>query len=221
MANYILSIDQGTTGTTLSLMNQQGRQTFKCNKEFRQIFPKPGWVEHNPKDIWASVLRALKELLAKSKINPKDIVALGLTNQRETVMAWDAKTGQPLGNAIVWQCRRTTDFCQRLQKRGLQSLVRQKTGLVLDPYFSATKMHWILKNNTKAKSLAAQGRLRFGTVDSFLVWKLTGGQVHATDVSNASRTMLMNFATVSSPYLGSGRMTRFGMRRLLDMTGSS
>ena len=196
MAQYIISIDQGTTGTTISLINTKGRQKVKVNKEFRQIFPKPGWVEHNPDDIWKSVLAALKEALAKAKVQGRQISAIGITNQRETVMAWDRKTGRPIGNAIVWQCRRTTDMCMRLKKRGLEKEFKKKTGLVLDPYFSGTKMHWILQNNPKAKSLAQKGQLCFGTVDAFLIWKLTSGESFATDVSNASRTLCMDLTKV-------------------------
>ncbi|MCB0378969.1 MAG: glycerol kinase GlpK [Bdellovibrionales bacterium] len=194
---YILSIDQGTTGTTVSLINTKGQQKFKQNREFRQIFPKPGWVEHDPKDIWQSVTSTIKEVLLQAKVKPAQVLCIGITNQRETVMAWNRDTGEAVGNAIVWQCRRTTDNCHRLRQKGYEDKVRNLTGLVLDPYFSGTKMQWILQNNTEAKKLSKKGKLCFGTVDSFLIWKLTGGKVHATDVSNASRTLLMDLSTLS------------------------
>ncbi|MCJ8276925.1 MAG: glycerol kinase GlpK, partial [Bdellovibrionales bacterium] len=189
---YILSIDQGTTGTTVSLINTKGQQKVKVNKEFRQIFPKPGWVEHNPQDIWRSTLATIRAAITKGRVKPENILAIGITNQRETVMAWNRETGEPLGNAIVWQCRRTTEACEKLKKRGIETRVKEVTGLVLDPYFSGTKMQWILKNNPEAKKLARKGQLCFGTVDCFLIWKLTGGKTFATDVSNASRTLLMD-----------------------------
>jgi glycerol kinase len=192
MARYILCIDQGTTGTTVTLMNNNGRPKVKVNQEFRQIFPKPGWVEHNPNDIWKSVTSTIKKALAQAKVKGADIATIGITNQRETVMAWDRETGKAIGNAIVWQCRRTTDICNQLKKRGFEKQFQKSTGLVLDPYFSGTKMKWILENNTKAKSLARRGRLCFGTVDCFLIWKLSGGKSFATDVTNASRTLTMN-----------------------------
>lgn len=194
-AQYILSIDQGTTGTTVSVINTKGQFKGKVNKEFRQIFPQPGWVEHNPKDIWRSTLSALKSVLAKTAVKPSQIACIGITNQRETVVAWDRQTGEPIGNAIVWQCRRTSDFCAKLKKQGYEKKLNAITGLYLDPYFSGTKMHWILQNNPDAKALARKGQLCFGTIDSFLLWKLTGGEVHATDVTNASRTQLMDLST--------------------------
>ena len=192
---YILSIDQGTTGTTVSLINTKGQLKVKVNKEFRQIFPKPGWVEHNPQDIWRSTISTIKAALIKGKVKASDILTIGITNQRETVMAWNRETGESLGNAIVWQCRRTTELCNTLKKRGVEKRVKEVTGLVLDPYFSGTKMQWILKNNPEAKKIARKGKLCFGTVDSFLIWKLTGGKVFATDVSNASRTLLTSLDT--------------------------
>ena len=189
-------IDQGTTGTTVILINTRGRIKGKANKEFRQLFPKPGWVEHNPGDIWQSTLSAIKEAMNQAGAKPQQIIAIGITNQRETVVAWDRETGEPLGHAIVWQCRRTSPFCELLKKKNYQKKVNQITGLVLDPYFSGTKMRWILKNNAEAGKLARKSRLCFGTVDSFLIWKLTGGKSFVTDVSNASRTLLMDLKTL-------------------------
>lgn len=190
MAQYILSIDQGTTGSTVSIMNSSGKIVARADQDFPQIFPKPGWVEHNPEDIWQSVLKSLQKALAVSQISPQSIVAIGVTNQRETVVGWDRSTGQPIGNAIVWQCRRTTDDCKKLKK--YEKVIKKKTGLVLDPYFSGTKMAWMIRNIAKAKGLAARGQLCFGTIDAFLVWKLTAGKTFKTDHSNVSRTMLYN-----------------------------
>ena len=192
MAKYILTIDQGTTGTTVSLLNANGRVKCRVNQEFRQIFPKPGWVEHDPNDIWRSVLSAIKKCQSLGKVSPKQIVAIGITNQRETLVTWDRKTGKPLGRCIVWQCRRTTEMCAKLKKKGVEPEFQKKTGLVLDPYFSGTKMSWVLAHRAGAKALAKKGQLCFGTIDSFLIWKLTGGKSFATDVSNASRTLLLN-----------------------------
>ena len=207
---YLLSIDQGTTGTTASLINTKGQIQFGVNKEFRQIFPKPGWVEHDPTDIWKSTLASIRGVMKMAKARPQQMIAIGITNQRETVVAWDRETGEPVGNAIVWQCRRTTPFCEVLQKRGFEKGVNQITGLVLDPYFSATKMNWILKNNPEAKRLAHKSRLCFGTVDSFLVWKLTGGKAFVTDVSNASRTLLMDLKTLD---YSNEMLKLFGIKR--------
>lgn len=190
MAGYILSIDQGTTGSTVSVIDTAGRVHTKVNKPFRQIFPKPGWVEHDSKDIWSSILESMKEALGQSQINQKQIVAIGITNQRETVLGWDRKTGEPIGNAIVWQCRRTTEMCEKLKPH--RRMIKSRTGLVTDPYFSGTKMAWFLKNNARAQTLAKKKQLCFGTVDTFLIWKLTGGQSFKTDHSNASRTLIYN-----------------------------
>lgn len=192
---FILSIDQGTTGSTVSLVNEMGKIVCSHNEEFPQIFPKPGWVEHNPNDIWKSVLSGIKAVHEKTKVKPGSIKAIGITNQRETVVAWDKTTGQAIHNAIVWQCRRTTEFCQKLKKRGLQKNIKAKTGLVIDPYFSASKMNWILNNVPNATEKMKNSELAFGTIDSFLIYKLTGGESHVTDVSNASRTMLLNIKT--------------------------
>lgn len=192
---YIIAIDQGTTGTTVSVLDQTGSVVAKVNQEYRQIFPKPGWVEHDPEDIWQSVLRTLERAQQAAGIKPKDVAAIGITNQRETVVVWDRETGKPIYNAIVWQCRRTQDFCLQLKKQGKAALITRKTGLVVDPYFSASKIRWILKNVNSAQALAKKGRLLCGTIDTFLLWRLSGNKAHKTDVSNASRTMLMNIHT--------------------------
>ncbi|MBY0385008.1 glycerol kinase GlpK [bacterium] len=189
-SQYILAIDQGTTGTTVSLYDQKGQVVQRADQDFEQIFPQSGWVEHRPQDIWQTVLFGIKQVLSKSSLAPHQIAAIGITNQRETVVPWNRATGEPVMNAIVWQCRRTTDYCRKLKPK--EKLVRAKTGLLMDPYFSATKMNWILKNNSKAKELAHQGQLCFGTIDSFLISKLTQGKSHKTDPSNASRTLLFN-----------------------------
>lgn len=190
MSQYIMAIDQGTTGTTCALVDQSGRIVASVNKEYPQIFPQPGWVEHNPEDIWQSVTNSIGQVLAKSGLNPKEIAAIGITNQRETTLVWDRKTHKPIYNAIVWQCRRTTEYCEKLKNS--KKIVAKKTGLLIDPYFSATKFRWILKNVSGARERATRGELAGGTIDSFLLWRLTAGAVHCTDVSNASRTMLMN-----------------------------
>lgn len=192
MKKYILALDQGTTSSRAVLIDRKGNIAGVAQKEFRQIFPKPGLVEHDPLEIWSSQASVIAELLAKQKIDSKEIAAIGITNQRETTVIWDRKTGEPLMNAIVWQDRRTAGFCDKLKKEGLEPLFRKKTGLVLDPYFSATKVHWILENVPKAKEKAKKGELCFGTIDSWLIWKLTNGALHATDVTNASRTMLFD-----------------------------
>lgn len=196
MSKYILSIDQGTTGTTICILNKRGEVVSQADEDFRQIYPQPGWVEHDPKDIWKSVTSTIGQALGKSHISTQDIAAIGITNQRETVMIWDRKTGEPIYNAIVWQCRRTSDFCDRLKKnKKAVNSIRNKTGLVIDPYFSASKVRWILNQVPNAKKRAEKGELAMGTVDTFLLWRLTGGEVHATDVTNASRTQLMNIRT--------------------------
>lgn len=187
-SHYILAIDQGTTGTTVSLYDSQGQVRARADKDFEQIFPQPGWVEHRLQDIWQSVLYGIQQVLKTSSVDPLKIAAIGITNQRETVAAWNRTTGEPVMNAIVWQCRRTTDFCKKIKKK--EPWVKKKTGLLLDPYFSATKMHWILQNNSKAQKLAKMNHLCFGTMDSYLIWQLTKGKTHKTDPSNASRTLL-------------------------------
>jgi glycerol kinase len=195
MAQYILALDQGTTSSRSILFDKSGSIIAVAQREFTQIFPKPGWVEHNPEEIWESQLATAKEVLAKANVSPKDIAAIGITNQRETTIVWDRNTGEAIYNAIVWQDRRTATFCDELKEKGLQKTIQQKTGLVIDAYFSGTKVKWILDNVAGARDKATKGELCFGTVDSWLVWKLTNGKVHVTDVSNASRTMLCNIET--------------------------
>lgn len=195
MKNLILAIDQGTTGTTLNVINDKGQSVVSASHDFPQIFPQPGWVEHNLEDIWQSFLKCLKDILASDKVDAKNIAAIGITNQRETVALWDRETGAALGNAIVWQCRRTSAFCETLKKKKLAQKIQKKTGLVIDPYFSASKIRWLLDNTPGARKKATQGKVACGTMDSFLIWRLTQGKSHATDVSNASRTQLMNIHT--------------------------
>ncbi|MBW1806648.1 MAG: glycerol kinase GlpK [Deltaproteobacteria bacterium] len=192
MGKFILAIDQGTTGSTAALFDTSGNMQAKVNKEFRQIFPKPGWVEHDLDDIWKSVTDSIQAVLTSCAASGQDIVAIGITNQRETTAVWDFKTGQAVHNAIVWQCRRTADYCAKLKQAGHEPLFRQRTGLVLDPYFSGTKLRWLLDNVAGLNDPAQRGDVRFGTIDSYLVYRLTGRQAHITDVSNASRTLLMN-----------------------------
>lgn len=193
MGKYILAIDQGTTGSSVSIMNSRGKIVAFNNQEFEQIYPKAGWVEHNPEKIWKSVLVSIKNVFKKSKIKPSEIISIGITNQRETCLVWDKNTGKPIYNAIVWQCRRTTDACQKLKKKNLEKVVQKKTGLLLDPYFSATKIDWILKN--KGKKSKVKDYLA-GNIDAYMVWKLTNKKSHFTDVTNASRTSLMNLDTL-------------------------
>jgi glycerol kinase len=189
---YLLAIDQGTTGTTLILFDEQGNEVDRRYQTIRQHYPRPGWVEHDPVEIWEGVRAMMQELAAIHSLDHHNLAGIGITNQRETVVVWDKETGQPVYPAIVWQCRRTADLCQRLKKEGHEETVRQKTGLLLDPYFSATKLKWILDNVPEARKKAARGELLCGTIDSWLIWKLTGGRVHVTDVSNASRTLLLD-----------------------------
>jgi glycerol kinase len=196
MKKYILSLDQGTTSSRAIVFDHGGNICSVAQKEFKQIFPKPGWVEHDPMEIWASQGSVAKEALLKLSLKAGDIAAIGITNQRETTVVWNRKTGLPIYNAIVWQDRRTADYCDALKKNGHAALIQAKTGLVVDAYFSGTKIKWILDHVDGARALAQQGELAFGTVDSWLLWKLTEGKVHATDVSNASRTMLFNLHTM-------------------------
>lgn len=195
MADFVLAIDQGTTGSTVALMDSRGEVRASVNCEFPQIYPRPGWVEHRPGDIWESVLKGIRSILRKRICKPSEIVAIGITNQRETSLLWDRRSGEALNHAIVWQCRRTTDFCEQLKADGHEKLVKRKSGLVLDPYFSASKYRWLLRNTTGVSRLRRAGRVAAGTIDSYLVWQLTDGQAHVTDVSNASRTSLMNLST--------------------------
>jgi glycerol kinase len=195
MSSYILALDQGTTSSRSILFDKSGVVIAAAQKEFTQIFPKPGWVEHDPVEIFESQLVTAREVMATANISAADIAAIGITNQRETTVVWDRNTGVPIYNAIVWQDRRTAAFCDELKSKGLEETIRQKTGLVADAYFSGTKVKWILDNVSGAREKATKGELCFGTVDTWLLWKLTNGKVHATDVSNASRTMLCNIST--------------------------
>lgn len=192
MEKYILSFDAGTTSSRAIIFNKKGQIINVAQKEFQQIYPKAGWVEHDPMEIWASQSGVAREVLEMSAIRPDQIVGIGITNQRETTIVWDKNTGKPVYNAIVWQCRRTASYCERLKEKGWIDKIRDKTGLVLDAYFSATKIAWILDNVEGAREKAERGDLLFGTVDTWLVWNLTRGKVHVTDYSNASRTMLFN-----------------------------
>ena len=195
MDTYI-SIDQGTTSSRAILFGEDGSILKTCQMEFEQIYPKPGWVEHNPEEIWETTKSVLKDLYHSDITKKHKIRGIGITNQRETTILWDKKSGKPLYNAIVWQDRRTSDFCKSLVKQGLEETVMNKSGLVIDPYFSATKIKWILDNVPGARSKAENNEICFGTVDSFLLWKLTGGKVHATDATNASRTSLYNIESL-------------------------
>ena len=192
MDKYILALDQGTSSSRAIVFDRNGQTKAVAQKEFTQIFPKPGWVEHNPMEIWSSQASVIAEAITSIDINGLDIAAIGITNQRETTIVWDAETGDPVYNAIVWQDRRTSEYCDSLKKDGLTDTIRSKTGLIIDAYFSATKIRWILENVPGAREKAEQGKLRFGTVDTWLIWMLTRGEVHVTDVSNASRTMVYN-----------------------------
>lgn len=193
---YIISLDQGTTSSRAVLINKSGTITGSAQKEFPQIYPKAGWVEHNPMDIWNVQLEMLQKLFEEQNIKPSEIAAIGITNQRETTILWDNNTGEPVYNAIVWQCRRTADYCNSLKDRGLSEKIHKKTGLVVDAYFSGSKIKWIMDNVSGVRERAEKGEILFGTVDTWLVWKLTGGKVHVTDYTNASRTMLFNINTL-------------------------
>ena len=194
---YLLAIDQGTTGTTVLVMDLDGRILGRNQCEFPQHYPQPGWVEHDPEEIFRSVRVCIEGALASAGLNGEAIAAVGITNQRETTVLWDRKTGAAVHRAIVWQDRRTASRCEELRAQGREDLIREKTGLVLDPYFSGTKLEWLLRNVPGARERAERGELAFGTIDSYLVWRLSGGEVHATDVTNASRTLLMNLRTLS------------------------
>ena len=192
MTQYILSIDQGTTSSRAMLFEDNGQAAFTAQQEFTQYFPKDGWVEHDPEEIWETTLGVVKEALAKAASLGGEVVAIGITNQRETTVVWDRKTGKPVYNAIVWQDRRTAEYCDGLRASGHETTATAKTGLLLDPYFSGTKINWILENVEGARASAEAGDLAFGTIDSFLIWRLTGGQKHVTDATNASRTLIFN-----------------------------
>lgn len=196
MEHYILALDQGTTSSRALIFNKKGGVVASAQKEFPQHFPKPGWVEHDPEDIWNSQWEVIQEALQESGIEPNQLAALGITNQRETVLVWDRVSGKPIYPAIVWQDKRTAPLCDSLKSQGKSELVRQKTGLVIDSYFSATKVHWILEQVPNARERAENGELLLGTIDSWLIWKLTQGQKHITDVTNASRTLLYNIHTL-------------------------
>ena len=192
---FILALDQGTTSSRSLVFDRHGRVRGAAQQEFPQHFPRPGWVEHDPEELWATIRRTALAAVAEANLTARDLAAIGLTNQRETTLLWDRRTGRPLAPAIVWQDRRTAALCEKLKRRGLEPLFRRRTGLVLDPYFSGTKLAWLLDHVPGARARAGRGELAFGTVDTWLLWKLTGGEVHATDVSNASRTLLLNLRT--------------------------
>ena len=192
MNQYILSIDQGTTSSRAMLFDENGHTVFTAQQEFTQFFPRDGWVEHNPEEIWTKTLGVVQEALEHASLAGRQIAAIGITNQRETTVVWDRSSGEPIYNAIVWQDRRTAEFCEELRAQGHEASVTAKTGLLLDPYFSGTKVNWILENVRGARARAEKGELAFGTIDSFLIWRLTGGKSHATDATNASRTLMFN-----------------------------
>jgi glycerol kinase len=195
MKKFIISIDAGTTSNRSILFDLKGKPVFSSQKEFTQYFPKNGWVEHDPEEIWSTTIKTLKDVIKKAKKLRGKILTIGITNQRETTVLWDRKTGQPVYKAIVWQDRRTEDYCEKLRKQNKDTTIFNKTGLLIDPYFSGTKIKWILDNISKAKKLMSKNQLLFGTIDSFLIWRLTKGKVHATDATNASRTMIYNISS--------------------------
>ncbi len=197
MESYILSIDQGTTGTTVLIIGPQGQIVSRGYREFTQYYPQPGWVEHDPQEIWAVTLGVAKQAMLQANIGPKQIKAIGITNQRETTVVWDKYTGLPVSNAIVWQCRRTAPLCEEMKQSAIKSTIEERTGLVIDAYFSVSKLAWILENIPDARKKAQDGQLLFGTIDSWLLWKLSGGRIHITDYSNASRTMLFDIHKLS------------------------
>lgn len=195
MSEYIMAIDQGTTGTTVMIFNRRGGLVSSGYKEIRQYYPNPGWVEHDPDEIWQTTLDVMGETLKKGEIKSDEIASIGITNQRETTILWDKATGRAVHPAIVWQCRRTSEICHMLKKRGLGEIFHSRTGLVVDPYFSGTKIKWLFDNISGLRSRAKKGEILFGTIDTWLIWKLTGGAVHATDFTNASRTLIFNIRT--------------------------
>ncbi|MEH7110536.1 glycerol kinase GlpK, partial [Bacillus sp. JJ1764] len=192
MEKYILSLDQGTTSSRAILFNKNGEIVHTAQKEFTQLFPKPGWVEHNANEIWGSILSVIAEVLSEAGIKPDQIAGIGITNQRETTVVWDKETGNPVYNAIVWQSRQTSEICDELKEKGYDQIFRDKTGLLIDAYFSGTKVKWILDHVEGAREQAEAGKLLFGTIDTWLIWKLSGGRAHVTDYSNASRTLMFN-----------------------------
>ncbi|MGM0878315.1 MAG: glycerol kinase GlpK [Bacillota bacterium] len=197
MEKYILALDQGTTSSRAILFNQKGEVFYQSQAEFSQYFPKPGWVEHNPDEIWSSILSVIASCLSESGVRANQIAGIGITNQRETVVVWDKETGRPIYHAIVWQSRQTDQICEELKKEGYSNIFRQKTGLLIDPYFSGTKVKWMLDHIEGARERAEKGQLLFGTIDTWLIWKLTGGKAHVTDYSNASRTLMFNIYDLS------------------------
>ena len=197
MAKYILALDQGTTNSRAILFDHSGNACSSASQEFQQYYPQPGWVEHDAEEIWRSQLSVAQEAIARAGARPEDVAGIGITNQRETVVLWDRKTGRPLGRAIVWQCRRTAARCDQIRRDGFDQMLREKTGLETDAYFSGTKIAWLLENIPGARDRAGRGELACGTIDTWLIWKLTGGRTHATDVSNASRTLLFNIHTLA------------------------
>ena len=189
---YIIAIDLGTTGNRVFCFDEKGKVISSAYSEFTQYFPRPGWVEHDGMEIWNSICGLVPEAIKKGELDPASAVSIGITNQRETSILWDAETGRPIYHAIVWQCRRTADICNQLKERGHEEVFREKTGLVVDAYFSGTKIKWMFDNVMDARALAKKGRLRFGTIDTWILWKLTGGKSHVTDYTNASRTLIFD-----------------------------
>ena len=196
MSKYIMTLDEGTTSARTIIYDKKGNMISVAQKEFTQIFPKEGWVEHDAVEIWSTQMGVAQEALLRAGLTYEDIDSIGITNQRETAIVWDKNTGEPVYNAIVWQCRRTAEYCDSLRDKGYSDMIRQKTGLLIDPYFSGTKLRWILENVEGARERAERGELLFGTIETWLIWKLTGGKVHVTDYSNASRTMMFNINTL-------------------------
>ncbi|MGL4900937.1 MAG: FGGY family carbohydrate kinase, partial [Shewanella sp.] len=194
---YVVALDQGTTSSRAIVFDHNANIIHVSQREFRQIYPHPGWVEHDPMEIWASQSSVLIEVLARAGIHSDEVAAIGITNQRETTVIWEKATGKPIYNAIVWQCRRSFDICEQLKAQGLEAYVRDNTGLLLDPYFSGTKIKWILDNVPNARAQAQRGELLFGTIDTWLLWKLTEGKVHVTDPTNAARTLLFNIHSLT------------------------
>ncbi len=197
MPQFVLALDQGTTSSRAILFDREGNACASANQEFKQYYPQPGWVEHDAEEIWNSQLSVAKRVLAQAKAQPEDLAGIGITNQRETVVLWERATSKPLHPAIVWQCRRTAAMCDRIKQEGFDRIIREKTGLVTDAYFSGTKVAWLLENVAGARPRAERGELACGTIDTWLIWRLTGGRVHATDYSNASRTMLLNLRSLA------------------------
>lgn len=189
---YILALDQGTTSSRAIIFDHDGKIVTVAQREFKQYFPKPGWVEHNANEIWGSVLAVMAEAFGSADIDPNEIAGIGITNQRETAVVWEKETGRPVYNAVVWQSRQTADICEELKAAGHSDMVRDKTGLLIDAYFSGTKVKWILDNVEGAREKAENGELLFGTIDTWLIWKLSGGKAHVTDYTNASRTLMYN-----------------------------